>query len=253
MAFSLFHAMQPLVVPPYTFFAEIYDDTMSEVPYKRWASFTQNLIKHFAATDEPHALLEIACGSGSFLKEFLRYPQTVGLDVSLPMLGKAAQKIKNPLLCADMRSLPLAAESFDVLINLHDSLNYLQSLENLALHFQEAARVLCKKGLYIFDLSSEYNVMRYYHGQTFVETHHGIDMRWSNNYDSKRRVITSVLQMREDRQCYRETHEQKIFTEEEILQITQKLNLRLLASYGDYKLKKNLSRSQLIVYVFRKI
>lgn len=242
-------------VPIYTAFAKIYDQTMEQVPYQEWADFINMIIKEYdSSRPKEKKILEIACGSGTFLKIFNDYyPQTIGLDFSIDMLNIARPKIPNALVQGDMRFLPFCKDTFDVLINLHDSLNYLQTLENLQMHFTQAASVLKNKGLYIFDLSSEYNVLRYYDGKTFYENHNGFSMRWQNEYDSLTRVITSVIELHKDKERYQETHYQKIFTEKELMQVAKNSGFQFLQRYADYTTSIEISKAQLLSYVFQKI
>lgn len=263
------------IVPPYSIFAEIYDSTMQGVAYKRWASFTHEIIKEFYPTSRMQTnffkasftkpkdqknILEIACGSGTFLRYFNNfYDGVIGIDISLSMLQKAKNKLnkpsakkRTPLLQADMCNMPFADNSFDVLINLHDSLNYLQTKKKLQKHFLEASRILQKDGIYIFDLSSEYNVIHYYNGKTFDEKHNGMRMVWTNDYNFITHVLTSIIEVSDQHATFKEIHKQKIFQEKEVMRIAVSAGFELLASYGDYKRNNQKKDAQLLVYVFKK-
>lgn len=100
---------------------------------------------------EPQRVLDLGCGTGADAAMLTqRYPQAacVGLDVSLPMLEVARKKTAYPgaALCADMRALPVAADSLDLVWSnltlpfLHDPLPA----------FKEVARVLTKGGAFMF-------------------------------------------------------------------------------------------------------
>jgi len=62
-------------------------------------------------------LLDLACGSGRYLKRLGpgAAGRAVGVDFSRPMLARAAS-LDRPLVQADLLGLPLAADSFDLIV-----------------------------------------------------------------------------------------------------------------------------------------
>lgn len=71
-------------------------------------------------------VLDLACGAGRHLQEFRgRGVYVVGLDLSEPLLREARRTIPGqPLVRADMRTLPLAGGSFDLVVNFFTSFGY---------------------------------------------------------------------------------------------------------------------------------
>jgi len=63
------------------------------------------------------ATLDLACGSGRYLKQLIQRgaARAVGVDLSLPMLIRA-RAISTLLAQADLLALPLTASSFDVIV-----------------------------------------------------------------------------------------------------------------------------------------
>ncbi len=98
------------------------------------------------------AVLEIGCGRGGnccYLSNYSEAARIVGLDVCAPNLALARQNRelqKTVLVSGDAQQLPLADESFDVVVNLESSHCYGQFDKFLA----EAARVLKRSGIFCF-------------------------------------------------------------------------------------------------------
>jgi len=171
-------------------------------------------------------------------------------------------------MCSDILYIPLPDQSLDGIFSIHDVLNYLKTVENLVLHFQEVARILKSGARYIFDVSTEYNVISNYHEKTFRETHGKLYMEWQNRYDFKSREIISVIDFSKASILsrlpgvrslspkipeMREVHVQRIFSDEEILEAIRQSGLVMLERFPDYK--ENYSENEeanLMVYTVQK-
>ncbi|MDH5719903.1 MAG: class I SAM-dependent methyltransferase [Spirochaetia bacterium] len=242
---------------PYTSFSKVYDATMKKVPYAIWADYIYNNFKTLGVGSHDR-ILEIACGTGKLFsilnKMFLNL---TGLDLSFEMLQRAREKKIESLINADMMSMPYADQCFSAIYATHDSLNYLTNIGNIKKHFAEARRVLKKGGYYIFDLSTEYNVLKYYHEKTIKEDHNGIEFLWHNFYDVSKNEIISTLEFfnkrkNERNSSFLEIHRQKIFYDSEIINAAEESKFALQKRSADYSETKSLKKAQLMVYHFRK-
>ena len=84
------------------------------------------------------AVLDLACGAGRHSKPLCERWWTVGLDLSAALLRVARREApKAPYVRADMRVLPFADESFDLVVNLFTSFGYFED-------DREHARVLAR-------------------------------------------------------------------------------------------------------------
>lgn len=99
-------------------------------------------------------LLDLACGPGRHATHLAeRGALVVGLDLSLPLLGRAKARTQGalPLVRGDMRRLPFRPGTFDVVVNLFTSFGYFaddaQHQEVLA----GAADLLQPRGLLVLD------------------------------------------------------------------------------------------------------
>ena len=83
------------------------------------------LIAANVAGREIDSVLDLACGAGRHTKILEERWWTVGLDLSMSLLKTARRETKDaPYVRADMREIPFAARSFDLVVNLFTSFGY---------------------------------------------------------------------------------------------------------------------------------
>src|SRR6476660_6118783 len=71
------------------------------------------------------AVLDLACGAGRHTRILEERWWTVGLDLSMSLLKFARRETKDlPLVRADMREIPFATDSFDLVVKLFTSFGY---------------------------------------------------------------------------------------------------------------------------------
>jgi SAM-dependent methyltransferase len=98
-------------------------------------------------------ILDLACGAGRHLFEFERRGlRVIGLDLSLTLLKLAQSRgAKMPLVQGDMRHLPFADSSFDLVVNFFTSFGYFAEPEEDASVLAEIRRVLRRGGGFMLD------------------------------------------------------------------------------------------------------
>jgi SAM-dependent methyltransferase len=85
------------------------------------------LIAAHLPSGEIQAVLDLACGAGRHSKPLCERWWTVGLDLSASLLRVARREAPDaPYVRADMRELPFADESFDLVVNLFTSFGYFE-------------------------------------------------------------------------------------------------------------------------------
>jgi SAM-dependent methyltransferase len=120
------------------------------------AAYVRSLIeKHHP---DAESVLELACGTGSVLKQLQPYYRVTGLDRSEPMLALAAKKVPDVrLIRGDMTQTRLD-EKFDVVLCIYDSINHLLDFAQWEAVFDRAVEHLNDRGLFIFDINTEYQL-----------------------------------------------------------------------------------------------
>lgn len=74
---------------------------------------------------EINSVLDLGCGAGRHTKALFERWWTVGLDLSMALLRVARRESPEaPYVRADMRELPFAEQSFDLVVNLFTSFGY---------------------------------------------------------------------------------------------------------------------------------
>jgi len=97
-------------------------------------------------------VLDLACGAGRHAAALARRgARVIGLDLSLPLLLRAARRTGVPLVRADMRRLPLRNAAFDLVVNLFTSFGYFERDDQHAAVLREVARVLAGGGAFALD------------------------------------------------------------------------------------------------------
>lgn len=107
------------------------------------------------ATDLPEGsrVLDLACGAGRHLTPLRDSGlRAVGLDLSRPLLRRAASRIgSRGLVCGDMRSLPFGAGLFAAVAQFFTSFGYFAAREQDREVLDEVRRVLTDDGAFLLD------------------------------------------------------------------------------------------------------
>lgn len=144
--------------PPYSRFAEIYDEA-GHGEYTDWVrKWLMNVLGKRGFRERK--VLEIACGTGNLALALAREGWKVwGIDVSPPMLHKARRKAEREKLHVefsqmDMREIHMH-EKVDLVVSCYDGLNYMLSEEDLWKVFDGVSRVLRRGGFFVFDMNTK--------------------------------------------------------------------------------------------------
>lgn len=139
-------------MPGYDVYAAFYDTVEGDQPRRR-AAYLRSLIKRHAP--RTRTVLELACGTGSILKELWTHYEVTGVDLSEAMLEVAAEKVPGvPLFRADMTKVELG-ERFDAVLCVYDSINHLLRFDEWKAVFARAHEHLNEGGVFIFDINTK--------------------------------------------------------------------------------------------------
>jgi SAM-dependent methyltransferase len=91
------------------------------------AEHVVELIARFLEGHDIRSVLDLGCGAGRHSRALCERWWTVGLDLSAALLKIARREMPDaPYVRADMRELPFAPESFDLVVNLFTSFGYFE-------------------------------------------------------------------------------------------------------------------------------
>lgn len=146
--------------PAYHALAPVYDRVMSHVEYDEWLELIKRIIKKHIRKKNP-SIFEVGGGTGSLgemlIQNGYRY---FGSDLNRNMCKEA--RLKNlPVFCADCRAIPLK-KPFDLIIFLYDGINYLLSIDDYRILFDQVYQSLSPGGCFLFDITTETNSVRHF-------------------------------------------------------------------------------------------
>jgi SAM-dependent methyltransferase len=134
----------------YGAFAYAYDQALGETFFLAVRRVLDDVLFKYPARAKTH--LDLACGTGFAIEYFeKRGFRSVGVDASPAMLAVGKRRASR-LTAADIRSLPLR-RTFGRITCLYDSLNHLQTREDLVAAFEATRGVMNADSLFFFDMN----------------------------------------------------------------------------------------------------
>jgi SAM-dependent methyltransferase len=157
-------------------FVDLYDEWMDdEQAYLDWVDFFKRHVSMPVAS-----ALELACGTGNISKYIAKdIPRYVASDIDEDMLKQAKDKLPEHVeLCVMNMQKITINETFDCVLCGADSMNFNQSVEELALVADTVWDHLHDKGVFIFDVHHPLRLSQYQ--EAYVETGsiHGINFEY---------------------------------------------------------------------------
>ncbi len=232
----------------YTSFASVYDTFMDDVPYEEWGGFLHGLLKEYGINDG--LVLDLGCGTGTMteLLADLGYDM-IGVDNSADMLEIALEKKVESghdilYLQQDMREFELYG-TVRAIISICDSVNYITEPDELRRVFFWVNNYLDTDGVFIFDFNTEYKYRVVLGDTTIAENREECSFIWDNYYYEAEQVNEYELSLfikdqesstggAEIYRRYQETHFQRGYTLEEMLELVKTSGLQFLAVYDAF-------------------
>ncbi|WP_445490301.1 class I SAM-dependent DNA methyltransferase [Niallia sp. 03133] len=162
-------------------FAYLYDKLMTDVPYDKWVDLIVQAKKDFQIPG--NKLLDLACGTGELSIRLAEADfQVTGIDLSEDMLSVAHRKTMDAgqtifYLEQDM-SLLEGLPCFNFIGIFCDSLNYLNTEDDVMATFSGVHRHLEEDGLFIFDVHSLYKMNTLFINQTYAINDEELSLIW---------------------------------------------------------------------------
>ena len=230
----------------YTVLSKLYDKLMVDFNYQSYYHFISNYIKG--------NVLELACGSGMFTKQYIANADNIiALDNCNEMLSIALKnnykdrKYIN-FIQADMLTF-VPNKKLDTVLCVCDGINYI-SQTDIDILFGNVFSYLNRDSYFIFDISSEYKLKEIIASNVFYEDNDEFTYLWTNELkkNSIEMDITlfnrvSDVYTRED-----EVHRQFIHNTIDIVNALEKAGFEV-RTYDGENFNTNHEHSKRVIYI----
>lgn len=243
----------------YGSFAEYYDSLTSNVDYRKTAEYVSDILSENGINKG--ILLDLACGTGTMsLIMAQKGYDVIGVDNSPEMLGEAREKAFEAgedilFLCQDMCSIDLYG-TVDCTICLLDSLNHLESKEELLEAFKRVSLFTVPGGLFVFDVNTEYKHKYVLGDNTFVYDNDDVYCVWQNEYDDESKTVEIFLDFfQEENGLYRRSSEyfaERAFSDLDIKNLLSEAGFTDIKAYGELRKTAPSDTEERVFYVARK-
>lgn len=227
-------------------FAYIYDQLMEDVPYDKWVSFVQAVKdQHIKGDSEEFSVVDVGCGTGELAIRFAKEGwQVAGVDLSESMLAIAHEKAGNagvsiPFYEQNMAGLE-GFQNVDCITIFCDSLNYLESEEDVKSTFSSVHKQLKEGGILLFDVHSLYKMTQVFMNNTFTSAEEEVAYIWNSfpgeHPNSVEHELSFFVQEEETDRYIRfdELHFQRTFPVETYKKWLEEAGFTLVSVTGDY-------------------
>ena len=245
----------------YQDFAKIYDEFMQTVPYSTWADYIETVWEKHNCT--PKLVFDLACGTGSLTLELSkRGYEMIGADLSPEMLEIAREKAEEEkqdilYLLQDMREFELYG-TVDSIVCTCDSLNYLLEEEELLEVFRLVENYLDPKGLFVFDMNTEYKYRDVMGEKVIADTTEDAAFIWQNYYYEEEKIneyqVTFFYKEDETETVYQrqeEIHYQKAYDVKVVCDLLKQCHLKVEGVYDAFSLEPATENSERVFFVAR--
>lgn len=244
----------------YSDFAFYYDGLTNNVDYHSRAAYFDRLIKESCRSGGNY-LVDLACGTGSLSEEFctLGYDVT-GIDNSPDMLSAAMDKKYDSgsdiqYVCQDMTSFELYGNA-DAIVCALDSINHLESPEDIRKTFERAFLFTQPGGVFIFDMNTVYKHREILADNSFIFENDQVFCAWQNSYEEKYDRVSISLDFFEKNEKgkyerYSEDFSEIAFETELIVSWLKKAGFEVLHVYDEDSTDPVNEKSQRAVIVCR--
>ncbi|NLK70978.1 MAG: class I SAM-dependent methyltransferase [Clostridiales bacterium] len=245
----------------YNIFSYYYDDLTRNINYRELAKYLDILIKKYSGK-ENGILLDLACGTGSISEEMstLGY-DVIGVDNSEEMLNQAIEKkfdsgLNIQYICQDMREIDMFG-TIDITICMLDSINHLNSLEDVNRVFSKVSLFSEPDGLFIFDVNTKYKHEKVLANNVFIYETDDVYCVWENSYREETDEVNINLDFFERNgnmyKRYSESLSERAYDIADLDKALIDNKFEILAHYDGFSLNPPYNQSERIVFVARKV
>ncbi|MEG0979241.1 MAG: class I SAM-dependent methyltransferase [Oscillospiraceae bacterium] len=247
----------------YCDFAEFYDILTEDIDYKSQAKYLLDLL--FENGVSGGILLDLACGTASLSIPLAKAGfDVVAVDESEDMLSVARAKIDEAsqggilLLCQSMQELELYG-TVDAAICMLDSLNHLDSFEDVELALSKVSLFMNPDGIFIFDVNTPYKHSQILGDNTFVIENEEVFCTWQNEYDVDENTVDMTLDF--FKKCSKNNNyvrttqyiTEKAYDIDKILKLLYQIGFEIVAIYDDMSKQATDIKTERAIFVARKV
>ncbi len=164
----------------YKEFASVYDLLTENVPYDEIAEYYDEILTLLGAG---RLLLDLGCGTGNLTVRMARLGyDVIGSDASEEMLSIAAGKSSEVRwICQSMTETDLYG-AVDAAISTLDSINHLDTADDIARCFERVAMNMASGGVFVFDVNTIFKHREVLADNTFIYDVDGVYCAWQNTF-----------------------------------------------------------------------
>ena len=242
----------------YDLLAPFYDSINSDIDYKCWADFIEEILKK-EMKSRPELVLDLGCGTGRMTLELAsRGYDMTGVDLSPEMLDVArtiAEEEGHDILwlCQDMREFELYG-TVDAAVSCLDSINHITDYSDLIKCFSLVHNYLIPDGIFIFDVNGKFKFENIYADRTYTMEEDGALCIWENDYDAESCLCDFYITLfKEDKSGkydrFDDIETERMYTLAEIKSALAETKMEFVGAYSDFELHKGSDESERIYIV----
>ena len=243
-------------IQPYQRLAAYYDVLMDYIDYDIWVDDIEELVKPF---DVGNTWLDISCGTGSMaLRLAQRGINMTAVDLSEHMVdiarGKALQdNLKIDYAVGDMVNYS-SSKVFDVIINLHDGLNYLLDVKDIDSFLKNTYALLEPDGILLFDVVTPLLCKTHFRGYREIFTDERGGYERYTNYDPNSQLAESVFTLKTDSAdtVDVESHIQRAYEQSDVEKFCENSKFKWWQILDDESLEEPTHKSERFIVMLRK-
>lgn len=243
-------------IQPYQRLAAYYDTLMDYINYDIWVDDIEALV---APYEPDKTWLDISCGTGSMaLRLAQRGINMTAIDLSEYMVEIArnkalAEKLQIEFGVGNMVDFN-STKKFDVIINLHDGLNYLLETADIELFLQNTYSLLKPDGILLFDVVTPLLCQTHFRGYREIFTDERGGYEQYTNYDPNSQLAESVFTLKTEREdtVDVESHIQKAYEQSDVENFCNSSDYKWWKILDDETLDQPTSQSERFIVMLRK-
>lgn len=206
---------------------------------------------------EPELILEMACGTGGLTEKLARDYKIHAFDLSDDMLSVCENKIRSKNLKLFKQNMVgfSAPASYDAIISVGDSLNYVTDVKDFEAAIKSSYDHLKYGGIFIFDLNTEYKFKNI--PPVTVDEVEDVLYLWENIYDEEEKLNTYGVNFfrnikDNDYKRFYEEHLERAYDLSFVKNLLEETGFKDIEVYDDYEFKEVRDETSRYTFITRR-